>query len=109
MHPWQVSIELREVLSKEMEQLYGRLLYPNNGNLTVTVGATQVFSLITAFIGHGVLRVNCHLSRHYDCFMSQPLKSMGGFLYLSFKQCDFKVDWTEFRSKITSKDQNGHH
>lgn len=93
--------ELREVLSKKMEQLYGRYYDPNN-EITVTVGATQaIFSIITAFIGHGDEVIV--IKPAYDCY-EPAIEVNGGIpVFVQLNNSDFKVDWTEFRSKITSK------
>jgi len=94
-------MELREGISKKLEQLYGRRYNPDN-EITVTIGATQaIFTIITAFIGHGdeVMVIK----PAYDCY-EPAIEVNGGIpVFVQLSNTDFKVDWQEFRSKITSK------
>jgi len=94
-------LELREMIAQKIEQLYGRSYNPDN-EITVTIGATQaIFTIITAFIGHGdeVLVIK----PAYDCY-EPAIEVNGGIpVFVQLNNSDFKVDWEEFRSKITSK------
>ena len=59
-------MELREMISEKIEQLYGRHYHPES-EITVTIGATQaIFTIITAFIGSGDEVIV--IKPAYDCY-----------------------------------------
>ena len=94
-------LELREIIAEKIEQLYGRHYNPDS-EITVTIGATQaIFTIITAFISHGDEVVV--IKPAYDCY-EPAIEVNGGIpVFVQLNNIDFKVDWEEFRSKITSK------
>ncbi|MCM4150177.1 methionine aminotransferase [Arenibacter sp. N53] len=96
-------MELREEISKKIGQLYGRRYNPDS-EITITIGATQaIFTIITAFIGHGDEVIV--IKPAYDCY-EPAIEVNGGIpVFVQLSNTDFKVDWKEFRSKITSKTQ----
>ncbi|GGW38664.1 methionine aminotransferase [Arenibacter certesii] len=94
-------LELRERIAYKMEDLYGRRYNPEK-EVTVTVGATQaIFTIITAFIRGGDEVIV--IKPAYDCY--EPAIEVNGGVVVPIQLCnsDFKINWEEFRSKITSK------
>tara|TARA_R110000868_G_scaffold93810_2_gene259418 strand:- start:6591 stop:7748 length:1158 start_codon:yes stop_codon:yes gene_type:complete len=92
-------LELREEISKKIEQLYGRHYDPDN-EITVTIGATQaIFSIITAFIGQGDEVIV--IKPAYDCYEPAIEVNGGVPVFVQLNNTDFKIDWEVFRSKIT--------
>lgn len=94
-------MELREVISEKIESLYGRTYDPDT-EVTITVGATQaIFTIITSFIGAGdeviVLRPA------YDCYEPAIELNGGTVVPIQLNNVDFKINWEEFRTKITSR------
>ncbi|MCM4167916.1 Methionine aminotransferase [Arenibacter antarcticus] len=92
---------LREGIAQKMEELYGRSYDPDT-DVTVTVGATQaIFTIITAFIGSGDEVVV--LKPAYDCY-EPAIEVNGGIVVpIQLDNSDFKVNWKEFRSKLTPR------
>ena len=92
---------LREMISDKIEKLHDKKYDPEN-EITVTVGATQaIFTAITAFIRPGDEVVI--LKPAYDCY-EPAIEVNGGIpVFVQLQGKDFKVDWNEFRSKITPR------
>ena len=92
---------LREMISEKIEKLHGKKYHPEN-EITVTVGATQaIFTAITAFIRPGDEVIV--LKPAYDCY-EPAIEVNGGIpVFVQLQGKDFKIDWNEFRSKITNK------
>ncbi|MGB5554344.1 MAG: methionine aminotransferase [Flavobacteriaceae bacterium] len=92
---------LREVISEKIEKLHGKSYDPEK-EITVTVGATQaIFTAITAFVhpGDEVLV----LKPAYDCY-EPAIEVNGGIVVpLQLRPKDYKVNWEEFKTKITPK------
>ncbi|MFK5972063.1 MAG: methionine aminotransferase [Flavobacteriaceae bacterium] len=93
--------KLREMISEKIEKLTGKKYHPEN-EITVTVGATQaIFTAITAFVRPGDEVIV--LKPAYDCY-EPAIEVNGGIpVFVQLQGKDFKIDWTEFRSKITLK------
>lgn len=90
---------LREIISEKMQTLYGAM-YRAESEITITAGATQaIFTIITAFIGTGDEVIV--FKPAYDCYEPAIEVNGGVPIYVQLKGKDFKVDWDEFRSKIT--------
>src|SRR5690606_20937401 len=94
-------LELRERISQKMEQLYGCQYHPED-EITITVGATQaIFTIITAFIRP--MDEVIVFKPVYDCY-EPAIEVNGGIpVPVQLNNLDFKVDWEEFRSKITPR------
>ncbi len=92
---------LREIISKKIEKLHGRSYDPEK-EITVTVGATQaIFTAITAFVHSGDEVIV--LKPAYDCY-EPAIEVNGGIpIYVQLNAKDYRVDWAEFKSKITPK------
>ncbi len=94
-------MELREAIAHKLRLLYGRNYNPED-EITVTVGATQaIFTIITTFIGMGDEVIV--LKPAYDCYEPAIEANGGKPVFVQLKGKGFKVDWNEFRSKISSK------
>ncbi|MFH6602989.1 methionine aminotransferase [Maribacter algicola] len=92
---------LREIISDKIEKLHGRKYNPEN-EITVTVGATQaIFTAITAFVHPGdevIVLKPC-----YDCY-EPAIEVNGGIVVpIQLRLGDYKIDWEEFKGKITSR------
>ncbi|WP_273568760.1 methionine aminotransferase [Maribacter halichondriae] len=92
---------LREIISKKIERLHGRKYNPDS-EITVTVGATQaIFTAVTAFVHPGdevIVLKPC-----YDCYEPAIEVNGGIAIPIQLKAGDYKVDWDEFKKKITPK------
>lgn len=92
---------LREIISKKIEKLHGRIYDPEK-EITVTVGATQaIFTAITAFV-HPADEVIV-LKPCYDCYEPAIEVNGGITVPIQLRKGDYKVDWEEFKNKITPK------
>jgi len=92
---------LRKIISKKIEKLHGRSYDPEK-EITVTVGATQaIFTAVTAFVHPGdevVVLKPC-----YDCY-EPAIEVNGGIVVpIQLRSGDYKIDWEEFRNKISHK------
>ncbi len=92
---------LREIISEKIEKLHGRSYSPEN-EITITVGATQaIFTAITAFVHPGdevIVLKPC-----YDCY-EPAIEVNGGIpVAIQLRAGDYKIDWGEFKNKITPK------
>ena len=94
-------LELREVIAQKIDTLYGQQYRPDS-EITITIGATQaIFTIITAFIGHGDEVIV--FKPAYDCY-EPAIKVNGGIpVLIQMNNRDFKVDWEDFRSRITNR------
>lgn len=99
--PMQGYYRLREIISEKIEKLHGKSYDPEK-EITVTVGATQaIFTAITAFV-HPDDEVIV-LKPAYDSY-EPVIKVNGGIpIYLQLNAKDYRIDWKEFKSKITPK------
>ena len=94
-------MELREMISQKIGQLYDRHYHPEN-EITITVGATQaIFTIITTFIRP--MDEVIVFKPVYDCYEPAIEVNGGISVPVQLNNLDFKVDWDEFRSKITPR------
>ncbi|WP_435624126.1 methionine aminotransferase [Flagellimonas sp.] len=93
--------QLREVIVEKIEKTYGKK-YEVDKEVTVTAGATQaIYTAITAFVSKGEEVIV--LKPAYDCY-EPAIELAGGVpVLIQLKGKEFKIDWEEFRDKITSK------
>jgi methionine aminotransferase len=94
-------MELREMISEKIEQLYNRQYNPDK-EITVTIGATEaIFTIITAFIRNGDEVIV--FKPAYDCY-EPAIEVNGGIpVFVQLDNTDFKIDWEVFRSRITPR------
>ncbi|RTE54922.1 aminotransferase class I/II-fold pyridoxal phosphate-dependent enzyme [Arenibacter aquaticus] len=94
-------LELREVIAQKIDTLYGQQYQPDS-EITITIGATQaIFTIITAFIGHGDEVIV--FKPAYDCY-EPAIEVNGGIpILIQMNNKDFKVDWADFRSRLTNR------
>lgn len=92
---------LREIISEKIEKLHGKQYHPES-EITVTVGATQaIYTAITAFVHSGDEVIV--IKPAYDCY-EPAIEINGGILvYFQLNARDYKVNWEEFKNKITPK------
>ena len=93
--------QLREVIVEKIEKTYGKK-YDVEKEVTVTAGATQaIYTAITAFVSKGDEVIV--LKPAYDCY--EPAIELAGGVpaLIQLKGKEFKIDWDEFRVKVTSK------
>lgn len=92
---------LREIISEKIEKLHQRSYDPEK-EITVTVGATQaIFTAITAFVQQGDEVIV--LKPAYDCYEPAIEVNGGVPIYVQLNAKDYKVDWAEFKNKISHK------
>ena len=92
---------LREIISEKIQKLHGKNYSPDT-EITVTVGATQaIFTAITAFVHPGDEVIV--LKPSYDCY--EPAIEVNGGIAIchQLRAGDYKVNWEEFKSKISTK------
>ncbi len=93
--------KLREIISEKIEKLHGRSYDPTR-EITVTVGATQaIFTAVTAFVHPGdevIVLKPC-----YDCYEPAIEVNGGVVVPIQLRTGDYKVDWDEFKKKVTPK------
>ena len=94
-------LSLREVIAEKINSLYGSEYHPET-EVTVTSGATQaIFTIISAFVNPGDEVII--LKPAYDSY-EPSIELFGGTVVpIQLSAPDFKVDWQEFASKISSK------
>lgn len=93
--------QLREIIANKIAVLHKRHYNPES-ELTITIGASQaIFTAVTAFIGQGDEVII--FKPAYDCY-EPAIEVNGGIpVFVQLNDGDYKVNWEEFRSKITSK------
>ncbi|MBO0330987.1 methionine aminotransferase [[Muricauda] lutisoli] len=99
--PMQGALSLREAISEKIERLYGNYYHPES-EITVTAGATQaIFTTIAAFV-HPKDEVIV-IEPAFDCY--EPAISLfgGKSVAMPLEGNDFKMNWSAFKSAITSK------
>lgn len=94
-------MSLREQITKKIQSLYARSYDPET-EVTVTNGATQaIYSAITAFVKKDDEVIV--FKPAYDSY-EPTIKLNGGVpVLLQLEGQDYKVNWKEFREKITSR------
>lgn len=92
---------LREIISKKIETLHGKSYDPEK-EITVTVGATQaIYTAVTAFVHPGDEVIV--IKPAYDCY-EPAIEVNGGIpIYYQLDTSDYRVDWKEFKTKISPK------
>ncbi|MFV8225207.1 methionine aminotransferase [Christiangramia aquimixticola] len=94
-------VELREMISEKFRSLYGYTYNPNN-EVTVTSGATEaLFCTISAFVKKGDEVIV--LKPAYDSYEPTIQLAGGKPIQIQLKGQDYKVDWQEVKSAITSR------
>lgn len=91
----------REAIAKKIKSLYGANYHPET-EVTVTSGATEaIYSAISAFVypGDEVLM----FKPAYDCYEPSIITNGGVPVFVQLNNKDFKIDWEEFRQKISPK------
>ncbi len=93
--------ELREQISYKIKSLYGKSYDPNT-EVTVTSGATEaLYTTITAFVKKGDEVIV--LKPAYDTY-EPTIKLSGGIpVQIQLQGEDYKVDWDQVKSAITSR------
>ena len=93
--------KLREIIADKIATLHHRKYNPES-EITITIGASQaIFTAVTAFIGQGDEVIV--FKPAYDCY-EPAIEVNGGIpVYVKLNDKDYKVNWEEFRGKITSK------
>lgn len=99
--PMQGIYSLREIIAEKIENLYGKAYHPEH-EITITAGATQaIFTAIAAFVRTDDEVIV--LKPAYDCY-EPAIELVGGKVVpLQLSGKDFKVNWGEFKSKLTDK------
>jgi len=92
---------LREEIVKKIQHLYDKK-YDENDEITITSGATEaLYCAITAFVHKGDEVIV--LKPAYDTY-EPTIKLNGGIpVQIQLKGEDYKVDWEEVKSAVTSK------
>jgi methionine transaminase len=99
--PMAGNLDLRLAITNKYQNLYSSTYHPEK-EITITAGATQaIYTIISAFI-----RPNDEViifKPAYDCY--QPAVEVNGGIAISIQLSapDYKVDWNELVSKISSK------
>ena len=93
--------ELREIIANKIAVLHKRNYNPES-EITITIGASQaIFTAVTAFIGQGDEVII--FKPAYDCY-EPAIEVNGGIpVFVQLNDGDYKINWEEFRGKITSK------
>jgi methionine aminotransferase len=99
--PMAGNLELRIAISNKYELLYNSTYHPEK-EITVTAGATQaIYTIISAFI-----RPNDEVlifKPAYDCYEPAIKVNAGKTIAIQLSAPNYKVDWGEVASKISSK------
>ncbi len=98
--------ELREVISKKVERLYGRLYEPNQ-EITITSGATEAIMaaiLATVHPGEEVIVIE----PSYDCYVPAIRLAGGQAIFVEMTPPTearpyFSVDWDKVKERVTNK------
>ena len=94
-------LALRQVLSRKIEQLYGRRYDPAT-EITVTSGATEgIFSTLTALVRTGDEVIL--LQPAYDSYMPAVQLSGGTPVFVTLRGPDYRVDWDDVRRAISPR------
>ena len=95
------NLDLRIAISNKYELLYQSTYHPEK-EITVTAGATQaIYTIVSAFI-----RPNDEViifKPAYDCYQPAVEVNGGKTIPIQLNAPDYKVNWKEVASKITSK------
>jgi methionine aminotransferase len=94
-------LELRQVLARKIDHLYGRSIDPEK-EICITAGATQaLFTAITALIHKGDEVIIFEPA--YDSY-APAIRLMGATVVgYALEAPDFSIDWNKFRELVTDK------
>ncbi|WPY98892.1 methionine aminotransferase [Christiangramia sp. OXR-203] len=94
-------LELREMISRKFNDLYGKYYKPET-EITITSGATEaLYNSITAFVQKGDEVIV--LKPAYDSY-EPTIQLAGGIpVQIQLKGSDYKVDWEEVTKAITNR------
>jgi methionine aminotransferase len=93
--------ELRSVLSKKIEDLYGHE-YNSDREITITSGGTQaIFTAITALVHPGDEVIL--FAPAYDCYAPAIELNGGKPVWLNLSYPEYRIDWAEVKSRITDR------
>ncbi|RZN82315.1 MAG: aminotransferase class I/II-fold pyridoxal phosphate-dependent enzyme [Winogradskyella sp.] len=99
--PMAGNLELRLAISNKYQKLYNSTYHPEK-EITVTAGATQaIYCVISAFV-----RPNDEViifKPAYDCYEPTVEVNGGKAIPIQLSAPDYKVDWNEVATKISSK------
>lgn len=99
--PMAGNLDLRLGICNKYELLYNSGYHPET-EITVTAGATQaIYTIVSALIHHGDEVII--FKPAYDCYEPAVELNGGKIIPIQLSAPDYKVDWTEVASKITSK------
>lgn len=91
----------REAISQKIDSLYGTSYHPES-EVTVTSGATEaIYSSISAFVSAGDEVIV--IKPAYDCYEPAIIANGGIPVFVQLNNNDFRMDWIDFRSKVTAK------
>lgn len=94
-------IELREQISRKIDESCGKRWNPDT-EITITSGATQaIYTAITALVHPGDEVIL--FAPAYDCYAPAIELSGGIPVWISLSWPDYAIPWEEVRSKITSR------
>ncbi|MBT8187245.1 MAG: aminotransferase class I/II-fold pyridoxal phosphate-dependent enzyme [Croceitalea sp.] len=92
---------LREAISEKIAAAYGRTYHPEN-EITITAGATQaIFTAIAAFVKQDDEVIV--FKPAYDCYEPAIQLYGGRVVPIQLKGEGFKIDWDEFKKKLTAQ------
>jgi methionine aminotransferase len=99
--PMAGNLDLRLGICNKYELLYNSSYHPET-EITVTAGATQaIYTIVSAFIHHGDEVII--FKPAYDCYEPAVDLNGGKIIPIQLSAPDYKVNWAEVASKITSK------
>lgn len=99
--PMAGTIELRERIAEIISTCY-QTNYSPETEITITAGATQaIYTAIAAFVRPGDEVIVFEPA--YDCYVPAILVHGGIPVYSQLEGSEFKINWNDVRSKITSK------
>ncbi|MFP4844824.1 methionine aminotransferase [Winogradskyella sp. PE311] len=99
--PMAGNLDLRIAISNKYQLLYTSTYHPEK-EITITAGATQaIYTIVSAFI-----RPNDEViifKPAYDCYEPAAEVNGGKTIPIQLSAPDYKVDWKEVASKVSSK------
>jgi methionine aminotransferase len=99
--PMQGVQELRNIISKKIERMYGHTYDPDL-EITITAGGTQaIFTAITAIIHEGDEVIL--FSPAYDCYSPAVELNGGKSVWVDLHYPEYKVNWDHVRKLINHK------
>ena len=99
--PMAGNLDLRLAISNKYQLLYKSTYHPEK-EITVTAGATQaIYTIISAFVRSGDEVII--FKPAYDCYQPAIEVNGGKTISVQLSAPNYKVDWEEVASKISSK------